>query len=183
MLRMIVFLFLAVAAFVGALAAMLALTGNLNAESLGRLMNREEAVPAAPAAPPEDSLGILASQLKAKETELDEREKALDEQEKQLATRLEELQQLQRQIEETSQQLQGVIDETDEERAERLSTVATTVSAMKADKAALALQGLPDDEVAEILRKVKDKDRGKIVEAMDAERASRILQQLQEAPI
>jgi flagellar motility protein MotE (MotC chaperone) len=182
MLRLILFLVLALLAFVGALAAMLALTGNLNQESLSRIINREEALPPEPVQQ-EDSLGVLAAQLKAKEAELAAREEELDEQEKQIETRLQELQALQRQIEETSLQLQGVIDETDEEREQRMTTVATTVSAMKPDKAALALQGLPDDEVADILRKVKDKDRGKIVDAMDAERASRVLQELQQAPI
>lgn len=183
MIRVVLLLILGVAAFFGSLAAALAFTGNLNAESIERILRREPPPAAAPPDPAEDPLTPLARQLRAKEAALVKREQELRERESRLEARMRELQQLQGELDAMHQLIAGALDESDTERTVRIQTVATTVAQMKPDRAAEALLGLPDEDAAEILREVRDRDRGKIVDAMDPARAARVLQALQEPPL
>jgi flagellar motility protein MotE (MotC chaperone) len=181
-MKYVLMLLLAILSFAGTLALALFLSGNLNGEGIQKLMgNAPEVVEAEDI--PEDPLGPLARQLKNKEEELSQLEARLKQREAQLNTREESLQQLSDKLDTLREQLDTSIASAEESRQQEIATVANTLTEMKADKAAEALRSFPVEDQAAILMKIeKSKDRGRIVEAMDANDASRVLQAMQEQP-
>jgi flagellar motility protein MotE (MotC chaperone) len=182
-MKFALFFLLAVLSFIGTLALILFLTGNLNKAALERALSQEPDFATAAGDAP-DSLRSLADEFKKKEQELLKRELRLKEKEAQLGKRELELEDLKKEIETMQSEIQQTLGEEEEARKARIETVAITVAAMKADAAAAALKGMEVEEVAEILKKIpKEKDRGKIVEAMEPERATRVLSALQTRPL
>lgn len=182
MMKTVLYGLIAILAFLVSLVLALALTGNFSKEALNRLMNNEPEM-TAEAQPEADPLGPLAAQLKKKQEELKAREAELQAREAQLEQRAQSLAQLQTQLEEIQQKLYGSLEDAEAEQALRLKTIAVTVEAMKPDKAAERLAKMPPDDVAEILAQVKDKSRGKIVEAMDPEFATNVLRAMQDISV
>jgi len=185
-MKIILYAMVALISFIASLAAALALTGNLSKETLDRMMGKESAVttPSAVAPPPQsDSVGPLVQQLKKKEESLKKREQELNEQATQLDQRQQELERMRTDLEGMQKQIQTAVQDADKERDGRLQAIAITISEMKPDKAAERLKGMSAQDVAEILGFVKPKDRGKIVEAMEADMATRVLRALQERKI
>lgn len=179
MIKIIGLIALALVCFVGTLAGIIAATGNLKMESLDRIRGtdktpKEEVVVA-------DPVSIWAKGLKDKEKELTAKEGTLNELELRIEQRRQELVTLKDEL----TNLQKVIDESletsDADHEKRLTDVATSLAQMKAANAAKILDSWPSaEEVAAILRKIKDKDRGKILDSMNAKRATEILRIIQE---
>lgn len=181
-MKYVAMLLLALFFFAGTLAGALALTGNLNGEGMQRIMGNAPEVAEATETK-EDPLGPLARQLKNKEDELKKQEERLKQRESQLNTREQSLQELSDKLDALRMELNTNIDEAEMARQQEIETVATTLTEMKADKAAEALSNFPVEEQADILRKIeKSKDRGKILEAMRPEDATRALQAMQDSP-
>ncbi|MBI2431652.1 MAG: hypothetical protein HYV26_02145 [Candidatus Hydrogenedentes bacterium] len=181
-MKYVLYMVVACISFLGALAGMLAVTGNLSSEALQRVAKSEEAVTEHKAAGKEDPLGPLAQSLKQKEDTLKKQEQELKERESRVEQREKELNQLRTELEGIRSEINTSLDEADSERQKRLETVANTLAAMDPDKAAGSLSVMPEDEAAAILNLVEIKERGKIMDAMkDQEFTSRVLQALQEA--
>lgn len=174
---------LGVLSFALALGVPLAMTGNLSAPKIMAALKGEPALAESEAAVAPDELGDLAARLKKREAALNERERELRQLEAQVKRREEDLEQTRKRLEDLQTQLEGGLEEAAEERTMRIKTVALSISNMKADKAAEALSGMPPDEVAEILLEVRDRDRGKILDAMSPDRATRVLSALQEVDV
>ncbi len=174
------FLLLGLLSFAGALAGALALTGNLNGEALQRLLGSPAAEAVNNASAENQDVDMLVRQLREKETALARKEQELKERESQLLLREESLKTLRDEVEQMQSRVQGAMEEADAERKVRIESVALTLTEMRPNKAAERLDGMPPEEVAEILALIEAKDRGKIIEAMDAETATRVLRQLQE---
>ncbi|MCX8065058.1 MAG: hypothetical protein N3G21_07790 [Candidatus Hydrogenedentes bacterium] len=176
-------LIVSVISFISTLVLILFITGNFSRESLIRLWNRGESQPFQVYTPAtansEDELTGLIEQIKKKEEELRKKEEELNRKEQELKNVSQQLQELQSQIELSQNELTKKLGEDVQERDARIRTIAITLAEMKPDKAAERLKTMSPDEIAEILSYVKPKERGKIVEAMDAQLASQVLQSLQ----
>ena len=169
-----------IVSFAAALVTATALTGNLSKEGIARLVKGAPEVTAAPTEPADD-LGPLTRALRAREEELAKREAAVKQREERVSQMEADLGQLRTEILEIQQQIQQAIDGEETNREKRVTEVATSLSAMKPDKAAKALDGWPDiADAADVLRRIKDRDRGKILDAMEPEKAALLLRKLQE---
>ncbi len=177
-MKKVLYVLVALVSFSAALAGALAFTGNLSRESLMRLIKQQPAM-TAQQEPEKELLSPLAQEMKEREAALKAREQAVAEREAQVAQREKELEALRKDVEQIQKQIQGAFADEEQDRQVRLETIANTVAEMKADRAAQALEGMPVDEAAEILAIVEAKDRGKIVEKMDPEFATRVLSELQ----
>lgn len=182
-MKYVLYLLIGLVVFGITLVTALAVTGNLNGEAIAALTGSAPAPVAAPEPAGSDALGPLAQQLRSREADLNAREMKVKEMEVQLQQRQASLEKMRTELETLQKQIGGAMDEADTERETRVQSVAITVEKMKPDKAAERLSALPAEEAAEILALVKDKSRGKIIEAMELEQATRILRMLQESPI
>ena len=189
-MKMVLFAVIGLLSFAGALAGGLAMTGNLSGEALSRIVlgpkagetGQREGTESDKPRETEDPLGPLAQQIKKKENELKDREDQLNQREAQINQRETELAQLQTKLEELQKQIGGSLADADKERQTRIQTVASTIEKMKPLKAAESLQNMPPEDAAAVLSLVKAKERGKVVEAMKPEMATRVLRLLQEPP-
>lgn len=161
--------------FAGTVAGMLAATGNLNKGTVDKILKRD----ASQTAPVEeaDPLDPLLAQVKEQLKDLEDRDKALDDREAKLQLREKNVSDLFDKTNDTFKQLQEAADTEDAARAARMKDAATTLAEMKAENAATVLSEYPDiQEAAEILRMIKEKDRGKILDAIkDTKQASLLL--------
>ncbi len=181
-MRILIIIILAIASFVLTLIGVLAITGNLSGESLNKLVAPASAVQTATIPRPniqEDSIATLIEQIKKKEDTLKQKEEELKKKEEELKVKSQELKQMQSKIESIQKELSSKLEGDNKEKAVRMQAIAVTLSGMKPDKAAERLKTMNPDEIAEILSYVKPKERGKIVEALDAQLASQVLQALQ----
>lgn len=170
---------LALIAFVATIVAALAATGNLNKESLMRLSGKEEVVAEAPAES-KDDLSPLLKALKEREEALNKREEDLKRKEDLVAIQQKDLDNLKAELDETLEQVKASLQEADASRDERLTEVAKSFEAMKAENAAAALESWPTEDAADILQRVKEKGRGKILDKMEPAKAAMILKTIQD---
>lgn len=161
-----------------ALLIPLAVTGNLNAAALSHFLGRDE--PVESTADRADSLGPLAKEIILEQerleelaSELTEERDRLDQRERVMDERLNEIAQIQAEITST-------IDTLDSDRQAAIQAIAKTMAAMTAQNAATDLESMSPEEAARILPLIKDRNRGRILDAMDADRRSLIIQVMQE---
>ena len=178
-MKIIAFGVLGMLSFLGALALGLGATGNLNRDALDRVRGVESALDT-PLAATQDSLSPLAQQLRQKEESLRQRDRQLNEREQQLARREEELAQVRNELEQLRDVIDGSLGEADTERRVRMTTIAITLTNMRPKQAAQQLNGLPVEDVAEILLQVeRPKDRGAIMQELETDLATQVLRYLQ----
>jgi flagellar motility protein MotE (MotC chaperone) len=179
MKMVLVVLFLAVVAFVAALAGGLAATGNLNEDSLKRLIPTDKKE--APTLAPVDDIGPLAQMLRDRERQLSEREQTLSEREQQVSARESALEEATNELDQKLVSIQDGLDQLDADQAERVLEVAVSLSEMDPAKAAETLQDFSPDEASTIVRQIKAKDRGAILdEIADTRFRAQLLRSLQE---
>ena len=169
---------LAAMVFVATLAAALAATGNLSPDALQRLVKGQTASQKAPV--PVDEAGPVLQALKQREQALKEREAEISRREEMQRIQERDLEQTKSEVTELLAQIQASLATVDEKRDEQLTEVANSFAAMKARNAAEALQAWPAEDAANILSRVKDKERGKILDEMEPTKASMILRNIQQ---
>jgi len=183
-MKVLLYALIGLISFAACLALVLAATGNLNQETLSRLMGGEAALPAGTEAEPvtpADELGSLADRLKQKEAELLAREDALDQREAQINERETNLQQLIAQMETLKADIDTTIENREKERTVRLEAIAVRMGAMKADKASQVLKELADEnpeDAARVFNLIQTEEAAKILDALDPSDATRILREL-----
>ena len=165
--------------FVGTLAAALAVTGNLSREGFERILSGPP--PAEIAAPAVDEISPVLRALREREEALAQREAEAARQEEMLRIQQRDLDQMRIELADTLAKLKESLDAADEQRDERLAEVAKSFAAMRARNAAEALQGWPTEDAADVLRRVREKERGRILDEMDPAKASMILRSIQES--
>jgi len=163
-------------AFGLSLAGVLAATGNLNKESLGKMFGSQQPAPLSEDVPDETDAFVL--QLKENEKRIADEQKQLDEQKKRLRIAQDDVTQMTSQIEKMLQELEQMKGEVDKNRDARIEQAAKTVANMDPKKAAAALKDWPADRAAEVLRTVREKDRAKILDQMDPTLAAQILENI-----
>ncbi len=175
-MKLIGYILLGIVSFALTVFGLVAATGNL--PNLQKIFKGEVAEKKVVEEP--DELDQLARELKAREERLTEQEAKLSREEEQLKQRQQELDDTLSKLEDISGQIQESIGEADADREERLKVTAESYAAMKAANAAEALKDWPAEDAANILRLIKDKDRGKILDQMEPRQAALILRTLQE---
>jgi len=175
-------LLVAVLAFGGTLALILALTGNLNAESFDRMVHGPPPPPEIPEDVP-DGLLDVASALNERAMKLDEEKKALQQERKQLEMLQRQNGELRAELQQLVDQLALTLDTADADQKARLQAAADTIAAMDPEKVAPALSEWSPEQVATILMLVDEDVRGSILNVMDTEggrsKAGIILDELQ----
>lgn len=176
-MRILIVLVLVVVVFFATILVPLAMSGNLNAEAMNRLLGREEV--SAVAEPEEDPLGPFARKLRERELSLKAREQDIEDRalrlglrERELDDTLDQLRQIQEQI---AQEMAG----EDAARTKRLGKMAKMLAAMDARKAAQDLEALSPEDAAEVLLLVKDRTAGSILDEMEHRKRVMVHQILQ----
>ncbi len=181
-MKWVVFAIVGVLSFAVWLVVVLAATGNLSPKTFAALMGRE--VPALLELElPAGEVSGLAEQLRNREATLLSREQDLKREEAQLIQREQGLEAMRKELQDLKKDIDQSLDDREAARRARIRTIALSVSNMKPDKAAQALDGMETQDVAEILVQVKEKDRGKILDALDADQATRVLSAIQDLDI
>lgn len=165
-MKLIGILLMAIIAFVGTLAIILALTGNLNSEGLARIMNGPPPPLEDPGEAP-DGLLDVASALNERAMKLDEEQKALQEERKQLEMLQRQNGELRTELQQLITQVELMLDTADEDQQARIQAAADTIAAMDPKKAAPALSEWSPEQVASILLLIDEDVRGNILNVMD----------------
>ncbi len=178
-MRFIALVLLAAISFIGAVAGALALTGNLTKENILEIVKPQPKETTA-AETTEDDVGPLSRALQKREAELDKRERELDKQEERLDQRLAELKALREEIAQIRKQIQTALEKQDAERDKRMQDVADSLAEMDPANAAQTIEQWPTEDAAVALRLIKERERGKILDEMDPEKAGLVLRSLQQ---
>lgn len=167
--------------FVGALVGALAVTGNLNAESLGKLIasEPEEMV----SEEPPDALAPWAEAMKKREEAVAAREADVAERETRLEQERRDLEQYGSEVAANLEQIQTLLNTEDSSQGERIAETAKTLESMKPDTAAESMAAFEPEESAAILALIKERTRGKILDAMDENQRTMILRAMQEPKV
>ena len=169
---------LALVSFAAALVGMVAASGNLSKESIEQLIKKPE--PQVVAEQAQDDVGPLARALREREQKLDERQRAVSEREARVSQMLAELDELRAEVLAIQKQIQAALDSEETDRQTRLEDVAKSLAEMKPTNAAQVLEDWPVEDAAEVLRLIKEKDRGKILDGMEPAKTAVLLRALQE---
>lgn len=168
----------AIAAFAAAALVPLHLSGNLNKEGIERIFGKEP-----PPAPAEEADTVsqdpLTDALKKKEESLKAREEELRQKEEQVKKMTADLEALRSDIATMQAQMEEKLSQEDAAQAERLQTVAQSLSKMKPANAAASLESWDPKEAATVLKLVKERERGRILDAM-GDKAAPLLRALQD---
>lgn len=169
---------LGIVCFLVAVIIPMAVTGNLNEETITRLFAGEQPPEATRTA--DDYLGPLAAKLRAQQERLDEWDTRLAQEDVRLTQRERIVDETLTQITQIQTDVSAAMDALDTEQQAAILSIAKTMAAMTARNAAIDLEAMSPEEAARILPLIKDRNRGKILDAMAADRRSLILQVLQE---
>ena len=178
MLKILGIAVLAIVCFLAALIGPMAVTGQLNKDTLGLFFGDEET--SAPVKAGEDGLGPLAAGLRSEQKRLEEWDAKLGEEDARLTQRERIMDQALTEIEQIQAEISAAMDELDAEQLAGIQSIAKTMAAMSAKNAATDLQTMSPEEAARILPLIKDRNRGKILDEMDADKRSLIIQVLQD---
>lgn len=169
-----------VLAFAGGIVGLLALTGNLNADALARILGT-----APQQADPREQLDKFARELTQREQELKAESQRVEEEKQRIGMAEEDLQSLVQQLNEAMHYMdaaeKAAPEETELAYEERLAETANTLAAMDEANAARALEQWTPERAAEVLLKIREKDRGGILDEMtDDEQVAQILEHLKD---
>lgn len=177
----IVAVLLGIMAFLAAVIVPLALSGNLSSEAIGKAMKKESPVPEA--ARSQGEVDGLVRALKDREAELDRREEKVKAEEARLKKMQAELDDLRAELANIHLQVQEALGTEDAGKAERVKETALAISKMKPANAAESLKDWTPEDAAEVLRNVKERERGKILDAMEPTQAAQVLKSLQNSKL
>lgn len=178
MIKMVVVVILVLAAFLAAILIPMGMSGKLTKESLDKLLGKEEPKPEeGPAKASKED--ILVRAIKDREEELDQREAKVREEEDRIRKMQSDLDQFRNELLTLQMQIQEMVKAEDSNRETRLKDVAQSLGKMKPANAAQTLSSWTPDDAADVLRLVKERERGRILDAMQPEQASMVLKSIQ----
>lgn len=177
-MKIVIWIVLFLVCFIGVLVGAAALTGKLSKESVMRMVKGEPEPVAAPIEEPDD-VGPVAQALKKRDEQLRAREESVAKEEEMIKLQQRDLETLRTETKELLDQLKQTIAERDTAREQRLQSIAKSIEGMKPANAAKTLEEFETEDAADVLRLIKEKTRGKILDAMAPEKAALLLQNLQ----
>jgi flagellar motility protein MotE (MotC chaperone) len=163
------YVLVAVAVFLIAISATLAVKGLLNKDGVMRLMGRgpeTEVVEDIMAS--ETFGGSVGDKLALREKELDERAMKLDGEAERLKLEIRRFEKLREDVEEQMKDLRGELDSQDSEAAAKLKSFAEKIELMGEKEAAQLLEKLEADDVIRLLENIEPRKSGKILDEMAA---------------
>ncbi len=171
---------IAIAAMVVFLAAVLvplAMTGKLNAGTIKKLAGREEK----PVPPPDanENLSPLTVKIKEEQERLKEWQKDLQDREDRLDQREDLLDQTLAEIEKAQAEVKAALGQVDDQHAAALQQIAKTMEKMDPANAATDLAAMEAEDAAKIVPLISDRNRGKILDEMQPQPRSKLLEVLQ----
>ena len=178
MLKILGIAVLAIGCFLAALIVPMAVTGQLNEEILGALFGGEDT--SASVNSDEGALGPLATKLRSEQKRLEDWDARLGDEDARLTQRERIIDENLTELKQIQTEVVTAMDALDADRQAAIQSIAKTMQAMSAQNAATDLQAMTPEEAARILPMIKDRNRGKILDEMDADRRSLILQVQQE---
>ena len=179
-MKAVLFIVVPLVTFLLTLVGLLAMSGNLTADSLAKILGTAPAPVAAAVDEPKDDLVGYAAELKKREDELAEREAQLQKDEKRLFEAQSQMEELRGALQQMLLQISQSADETEATRSQRLTSVAESLGGMKPAQAAKALEGWNPQDGAALLRLIDERARGKILDSMDPEKTTAFLQAMKE---
>jgi len=178
MMKLIVYILIPLLSFAGTVAVCLALTGNLSTAGINKILRTEPPAEQAPAAPAQEVDPYLQA-LQRRDEELKKREASVQAQEAQVKKAKADLEQLRTDVEQIQKKIGEVLKADDADQTKRVTDVALSLSKMKPTNAGKLVDAWDVKEAAKVLRLVKDKERGKILDSMTPEKAGAVLLELQ----
>ncbi len=177
MVKKLIIVFLAFAAFLAAVLVQMGMQGQLNMASVNRVLGRE----AEQTAPVEegDPLSPIAQRIKADRDALDQRKVNLDSREARLQQRQQLLDDTLKDITEIEARIQTGLGQFDEQQAAALEAVAKSLENMTDTTAALSLEAMNPERAAVLLPLIAERDRGKIFDAMKENSRNLVLEVMQ----
>ncbi len=183
-MKLVALVLVMILAFAGTLAIVLAITGNLNAEGINRIVSGPPPPPENPEDAPDGLLDVAAA-LNERAMKLDEEQKALQQERSQLESLQRQNAQLRTELQQLVDQLLLTLDTADEDQQARIQAAADTLAAMDPKKAAPALSEWSPEQVASILLLMDEDVRGGILNVIDSgdgpSKAGIILEALQQS--
>lgn len=182
LLKLIAVLLIALFCFAGSLAGLLAYSGNLSKEGIGKVLRPKTSDTKTAETQDEtgDESSALAHALKQREEELDQRETKIREEEERIKKSRTDLEALRTEVQAMQTQIAASVKAVDADRKKRMEDVALSLGKMKATNAAKTVESWPVEDAVGILRFLKEKERAKILDAMPPEQASALLLGLQD---
>jgi flagellar motility protein MotE (MotC chaperone) len=166
--KLIAILGIAIVGFLGAVVGMLAATGNLNKDTLDKMLGTESDS-TAEAVPLDDPSSALVKALKSERERLAQQKIELDKRDEMLSLREREVDSTLTAIQELQVQINAAMTTLDEAQEANLQELAKTLENMKSQEAAIALAAMEPKDAVKLLPLIKDRDRGKIMDAMNGE--------------
>ncbi|GMV99640.1 MAG: hypothetical protein AMXMBFR84_07790 [Candidatus Hydrogenedentota bacterium] len=179
MAKFITILMLFILAFAGTILGALSLTGNLNQETLKKLMGKQEPAVALEAVEKADEVGEKALSLKKREEEVEAKAAQLKAQEDRLKELIQQNEELRDEVSQLIAQMSTSLDEADAAKQAQLQEVSKSLEKMKAKQAALTIETWTPEDAARVLLLMGERQRGAILDGLDPEIASRFLQAIQ----
>ncbi|HOE65257.1 MAG TPA: hypothetical protein PLO62_01925 [Candidatus Hydrogenedentes bacterium] len=181
-MKIFVILMTGVLSFFGMLAGLLAMTGNLSADSVRTLVSGEPAkLPVVPAETSEGTdLDAVARALKDRSDELSKEKTSVDEEKKRVEMAKKDLEAIRNDAKKLLEQMEQSIQAVQGQSDVRITEIANSIAQMKPNNAATALMKLETDTAAKVLMQIDEKKRGKILDAMPQEDTNRLLSAIQQ---
>ena len=176
-MKIVLYALVGVVAFVLTLLGAMAVSGNLSEEGFDRLLGAEELSPVT--VDPEDDLDPLLKALKSREEAVRMAEKDLESRQENLEIRERDVETMLKDVAQVLEQLTESLDDADTGYEKNLTETAKSLEGMKAKSAAEVLEKIPLEDAAQLLLRIKDRDRGKILDEMDPELTAQVIQILQ----
>lgn len=124
----------------------------------------------------EDALGPLAEKLRAERKRLEDWDTDLTEEASRLTQRERNIDDTLAQVTQIQTDIVAAMDTLDLDQIAQMETIAKSMAAMDEVNAAADLEAMTPEQAARILPLIKDRDRGKILDAMNADTRLTILQ-------
>ncbi len=182
MIKLIFYVLLPLVAFAGTVAVCLSLTGNLSKEGIDKILGRAQPAKQTQEAAEGQTDPYLRA-LQQREEDLKKREAKVQEDDARIKKAQTDLDQLRTEIEDLQKEIGDALKVEDAEQQKRVADVALSLGKMKPVNAAKTLESWDVQESAKVLRLVKDKERGKILDSMTPEKAAAILLELKAAKL
>ena len=180
-MKAFVIMVMAIFVLVATLAGGIYMVGGFTKEGMAKLLGIEPAKVEKPAEPASaEQIPELVKALKERATELDERDAALRTEEKRVQETRAQLEELRATLQQLVAEATKSLDKADADKQARLENVALSLGSMKPASAAEAIADWPPEDSAMMLQMIEDRARGKILDAMQPDKAAAILKAMQD---
>ncbi len=176
-MKLVLYVILPLIVFGAALIVPLALTGNLNKESIQKLASRSKKP--VTLQPDPSRVDFLVRALKERQADLDAREEKVREDEARLKKMESDLEALRTELLAIQKQVQDTLGAEDAAQKERLQVVADDLAKMRPQNAVEVMKDWSEEQQIAVLKLIPGRQRVKILDSMEPKEAATLLEALQ----